>query len=188
MFDREDFVARCRAAVASGGGQREIREILAEAVRDPASVAGVLGEPRRAGIEMLYRGADLTILNLTWGPRMTAMPHNHHLWAAIGMYGGREDNLFWRTLPADARWPLEAAGARALMTGDVCTLGPEIVHSVTNPLSRFSSAIHVYGGDFPAQPREQWDEETLQMRPFDHASALRLFDEANRLLDRAAAA
>jgi hypothetical protein len=35
-------------------------------------------------------------LNVVWGPRMTIMPHNHRMWTVIGIYTGREDNIFWR--------------------------------------------------------------------------------------------
>ena len=28
---------------------------------------------------------------------MTIMPHNHQMWAVIGVYTGREDNIFWRS-------------------------------------------------------------------------------------------
>jgi predicted metal-dependent enzyme (double-stranded beta helix superfamily) len=103
------------------------------------------------------------------------------------MYGGREDNIFWRTLPDDARWPLEAAGASALMPGDVCPLGKDIIHSVTNPLGKLTAAIHIYGGDFVTQQREQWEEETFRKRPFDQADARRRFDEANHRMAAAAA-
>ena len=188
MLDLDGFIAGCKDAVASGGGQRAIRELMAEAVSDPAQVAKALGEPTRAGIGLIYRSADLTIVNLVWGPHMTAMPHNHHMWAVIGMYGGREDNIFWRSLPDDARWPLEAAGARALMPGDVCTLGTDIIHSVTNPLGKLTSAIHVYGGDFVTQSREQWEEETLRVRPYDQEDARRRFEESNRRMEMARAA
>jgi predicted metal-dependent enzyme (double-stranded beta helix superfamily) len=33
---------------------------------------------------------------------MMVMPHNHHMWAIIGVYGGREDNIFWRRIFEDA--------------------------------------------------------------------------------------
>ena len=188
MFDRDRFIADCRAAIGAAGAQQAIRELLREAVSDPCQVARALGEPNKAGIELLYRSEEMTIINLVWGPHMTAMPHNHHLWAMIGMYGGREDNIFWRQLPADARWPLEAAGAAALMPGDVCPLGKDIIHSVTNPLGRFTCAIHIYGGDFVTQAREQWEEETLRMRPYDPEDARRRFEESNRMMEFAVAA
>jgi len=188
VFELDYFTANCKAAMNGDNAQKAIRELMREAVADPAQVIRALGEPKQAGIELLYRSDEMTIVNLVWGPRMTAMPHNHHMWAMIGMYGGREDNIFWRTLPEDARWPIEAAGARALMPGDVCPLGQDIIHSVTNPLCRLTSAIHIYGGDFVSQKREQWEEETLRMRPYDQADARRRFEEANQSMGLAAAA
>jgi predicted metal-dependent enzyme (double-stranded beta helix superfamily) len=187
VFELDGFIADCQSALRSGAAQKTIRELLREAVADPCQVVRVLGEPKKAGIELLYRSAEMTIINLVWGPHMTAMPHNHHMWAVIGMYGGREDNIFWRTLPDDARWPLEAAGASALMPTDVCALGKDIIHSVTNPLGKLTSAIHIYGGDFVSQQREQWEEETLRKRPYDPADARRRFEEANHQMERAAA-
>jgi predicted metal-dependent enzyme (double-stranded beta helix superfamily) len=188
VFDLDRFIADCKAAMGSGTAQKTIRELMREAVSDRSQVVRALGEPTKAGIDLLYRSDELTLVNVIWGPHMTAMPHNHHMWAVIGMYGGREDNIFWRILPDDARWPIEAAGASALMPGDVCPLGKDIIHSVTNPLSKFSAAIHIYGGDFVAQRREQWEEETLRMRPYDQAEARRRFEDANQLLGLATAA
>lgn len=59
-------------------------------------------------------------------------------------------------------------------------LGPDIIHSVTNPIPRFSGAIHVYGGDFFGAPRSEWDPETLCEQPYSVEKTLRLFEEANR--------
>jgi predicted metal-dependent enzyme (double-stranded beta helix superfamily) len=184
-FAKDRFIAEVEAAVSTGEAQRAVRALLEEAVSDRPAVIAAFGEPKRAGIEVVHRSKTVTILNLVWGPHMTAMPHNHHMWASIGMYAGREDNIFWRELPPDAKWPLEAAGASSFLPGDVGTLGPNIIHSVTNPLGKLTAAIHVYGGDFLKQPREQWDEETLVCRPFDSDIARRAFEDSNRFLDRA---
>jgi predicted metal-dependent enzyme (double-stranded beta helix superfamily) len=73
--------------------------VVARAVSEPGSVLKGLGEPKRAEIQKLYHAPDLTILNVIWGPMMTIMPHNHQMWAVIGIYSGREDNVFWRRLP-----------------------------------------------------------------------------------------
>lgn len=112
---------------------------------------------------------------------MTIMPHNHEMWAVIGVYTGREDNIFWRRLPDEARGKIEAAGARSLAEKDAVPFGPDIIHSVTNPVSRLTGAIHIYGGDFFATPRSEWDPETLQERPYDVDKALRMFEEANAI-------
>jgi predicted metal-dependent enzyme (double-stranded beta helix superfamily) len=182
MFDLQGFIAGCEAAVINDGGQPAVRELMASAMQHREAVVAALGEPTRAGIEVLHRSTNVTVLNLVWGPHMTVMPHNHHMWAVIGIYGGREDNIFWRVLPPDGRWPIEAAGASSLMPGDSCPLGRDIIHSVTNPLGKLTGALHVYGGDFLSQMRSEWNEETLQEGPYDTAKARRLFEESNRAL------
>jgi predicted metal-dependent enzyme (double-stranded beta helix superfamily) len=54
-----------------------------------------------------------------------------------------------------------------------------VIHSVANPLRRFTGAIHVYGGDFFATPRSEWDPETRVERPYDVERARATFREAN---------
>jgi predicted metal-dependent enzyme (double-stranded beta helix superfamily) len=90
----------------------------------------------------------LKILNVVWEPRMTIMPHNHRMCAVIGVYTGREDNIFWRRLTDEPGGRVEAAGSTLFDERDAEPLGSDIIHSVTNPLSCLSGAIHVYGGDF----------------------------------------
>ncbi|MBM3524166.1 MAG: hypothetical protein FJX57_14525, partial [Alphaproteobacteria bacterium] len=113
MFEVQGFVAECLAAVRKDPTHRAVREIVARAVSEPASVLAGLGEPRKAELQTLHRSDELTVLNLVWGPRMTLAPHNHNMWAVIGIYTGREDNIFWRRLPDDTRLRVEAAGAQA---------------------------------------------------------------------------
>ena len=84
---------------------------------------------------------------------MTITPHDHRMWAVIGLYTGREDNIFWRRIKGDPQGQVEAAGARALCVGDAEPLGQNVIHSVTNPIPRLTGAIHVYGGDFFAAER-----------------------------------
>lgn len=184
MFDLDRFIADCRAALAEGrGAQAAMREVTERAVSDPAALMAAIGAPTRAGTQKLHHASDLTILNLAWGPGMTIYPHDHRMWAVIGIYTGREDNIFWRRLPDGT---VEAAGAKSLGPRDCATLGRDIVHSVTNPLSRLTCAIHVYGGDFFAAERSEWDPETLSEQPYDVAKAMRLFEDSNRRMATAA--
>jgi predicted metal-dependent enzyme (double-stranded beta helix superfamily) len=179
MFDRDRFVTDCQEATRLRSAHGPVRELVERAVADPSAVLHALGEPSRAGIETIHRAPDLTILNVVWGAKMTLMPHDHRTWAVIGIYTGREDNIFWRRLPADAGGRIEAAGARALSVRDAVLLGKDIVHSVTNPIPRLTGAIHVYGGDFFSIERSEWDPETLCEGPFDVEKALAAFEQAN---------
>jgi len=179
MFDLDRFFADCQDAVAADPSHKLVREVVARAVSEPDAVLAALGEPERAGINVIYRTPNLTVLNLIWGPGMTIMPHDHRMWAVIGIYTGREDNIYWRRLPPDADREIEAAGARSLCRGDCTPMGPDIIHSVTNPIARLTGAIHVYGGDFLKQERSEWDPDTLHERPYDVAKARQLFEESN---------
>jgi predicted metal-dependent enzyme (double-stranded beta helix superfamily) len=183
MFDLDQFVADCRAALAADrGGHRAVREVVARAVSAPGAVLKGLGEPARAQVQKLHHSPDLTILNVVWGPMMTVMPHNHRMWAVIGMYTGCEDNIFWRRLPGDAAARLEAAGAQALRARDCVALGRDLIHSVTNPIPRLTGAIHVYGGDFFGAERSEWDPETLEEGPYSVEKTMRLFEQSNAAL------
>src|SRR5712692_8326128 len=93
MFDLDQFKGECCTAATGGAAQPAIREVVIRAVETPGAVLKALGEPRRAEVQTLHRSADLTILNVIWGPRMTVMPHNHNMWAIISIYTGREDNI-----------------------------------------------------------------------------------------------
>jgi hypothetical protein len=42
-------------------------------------------------------------------------------------------------------------------------------------------AIHIYGGDFFAAERSEWDPETLQEGRYDVAKNMKLSEEANAL-------
>lgn len=178
MFDKDRFIEDCRAALKEKNAQAAIRELVARAVTDPAQVLRALGEPERSGVNTLYRAEDLTILNLCWGPRMVFKPHDHRMWAVIGIYGGREENTFFRRSGNG----LTRHGTKELHAKNTVPLGESIIHAVTNPLDQITAAIHVYGGDFFATPRSEWDPKTLVEQPYSVEDTMRAFEEANQRL------
>jgi len=175
MLDLDQFVDDCRTAVNADPTHMAVTEIVTRALSDPANVLAAVGEPTAGGIFPIHRSDDLTILNVVWKPGMTLMPHNHEMWAVIGVYGGREDNIFWRRVKGDTTGRIEAAGAKALSTGDVAPLGKDVIHSVTNPIQKLTGAIHVYGGDFFAVHRSEWDPENLTEQAYDVEKAKAMF-------------
>jgi predicted metal-dependent enzyme (double-stranded beta helix superfamily) len=180
MFDLDQFTSDCRAALKEAVPQNAVREVVERAVSVPGSLIQRLGEPADAGIHKIYCDDDLTILNVAWAPWMTLLPHNHRMWAVIGIYTGREDNIFWRRIPSALEGKLEAAGAKALSEKDTVVLGSDIIHSVTNPIPRTTGSIHVYGGDFFRVSRSEWDSETLCEQPYDIDRVRHRFEEANK--------
>jgi predicted metal-dependent enzyme (double-stranded beta helix superfamily) len=175
MLNLDHFITECRGARTRPAPQLAIKEILERAVANPSAVEAALGTPRQGQITTLHHDRDLTILNIVWAPGMAVYPHDHRMWALIGLYGGREDNTFYRRR-ADG---LQAAGGKQLDTGDTALLGESVIHAVANPLRVFTGAIHIYGGDFFGTPRSDWDPDTLQERPFDIERARKVMADAN---------
>jgi len=174
----DDFVQDCIDAKKERDAQGAVLDVLAQAVSDPRQMLAAVGEPTRAGISIIDRSKTLTIFNAAWTPQMNLMPHNHLMWANIGIYTGREDNLFWRETTDD----IEAFGAKALFEGHAAVLPVDTIHSVTNPLLRFTGGIHIYGGDFFATTRSQWHPETPSEEPSDGDVVRGIFERENKRL------
>ncbi len=180
MFDLDDFIARCQEANGETEPRRAIREVVARAVAAPGEVAEVL-DPTEAGLTLLHHADDLTVLHVVWAPKMNLYPHDHRMWAAIGIYAGQEDNAFFRRSAGDAKDEpgIIESGGKQLRTGDTVVLGDDTIHSVTNPGDKLTGAIHVYGGDFVNQPRSQWGPGPLEERPWTMEEAREQFARAN---------
>ena len=131
MFESDQFIEDCRRCLGEQNSHAAVREVVGKAVSEPGPILKTLGEPRLSGIQTLYRSDTLTILNVLWGPGMTLYPHDHRMWAVIGIYSGREDNSFYHRGESG----LQAHGARTLDIKETLPLGEAVIHAVTNPLT-----------------------------------------------------
>jgi predicted metal-dependent enzyme (double-stranded beta helix superfamily) len=182
MFDVDEFIAACHEAVQEGQPQLAVRDVLQRSVRDPAAVLRAL-PAERAAVTALHASDRLTVLHVVWAPGMRIRPHDHLMWAAIGLYAGQEDNSFYRR----SGGRMVAAGGKELRVGDVALLGDDVVHSVTNPLRTCTAAIHVYGGNLTTcAGRIEWDEQAGREVPYDFAASQRYFAQANAAMEAAA--
>ena len=174
MFDLDTFLDECQVAARDNDPRAAIRGLLQRTMESSGDVAAVLAKDE-GGIDVVYCSPEVTVLNVVWAPHMTIAPHDHRMWAAIGIYGGAEENRLYKR-GADT---IQAAGARLLDTGDVFGLGSEAIHAVHNPRGQLTGAIHVYGGDFVNSPRSQWDPDSMTEHPFGMAETQRQFALAN---------
>jgi predicted metal-dependent enzyme (double-stranded beta helix superfamily) len=173
MLDRDELVARCIAASEETEPRLAVKEVLESAVRE---LPNAVEKPASGWLDIWHLSPTLTVLNAVWPPAMTLYPHDHRMWAAIGIYGGQEDNTFYRR--SEGR--LVATGGKDLREQDVVLLGDDTIHAVHNPLRRNTGAVHVYGGDFVNTARSQWDPESLLEEPYDLAAVRALFDAAEK--------
>jgi predicted metal-dependent enzyme (double-stranded beta helix superfamily) len=175
MFDLDEFIEQCRRAMGETQPRLAVKEVLERAVSEPASLTDAL-PPERAEIVPLYAADDLSILKVVWAPEMRFRPHNHLMWAAIGLYGGQEDNTFYRRMGEG----IAVSGGRELECGDVALLGDDTIHAVENPRRSYTGAIHVYGGNITARPgRSEWEEPDLREIAYDFERTRRTFEDAN---------
>ncbi len=185
MFNVDQFVNNCKGKPASA-----VKDLMEEALRDPAGVKQALDsiaagrdisvaagrDISEGSIGDIFRSPALTVLKVAVPPKLKSPPHNHRMWAVIGVYDGQENNTFYRRSGNG----LEQAGGRDLKTSDVVVLGEDAIHAVENPLDRVSCAIHVYGGDLPEMPgRSIWNPFTFEEHPYDFKL---LMDYARQLM------
>jgi predicted metal-dependent enzyme (double-stranded beta helix superfamily) len=138
-----------RAAVADP-------EAVSKAVPPLAPGVGVLDAP-------LFRSRELTVLNVALRPGDLSIPHDHRIWAVIGIYEGREANTFYRR----AGDGLEEANRRTVEAGEAMLLGADVVHAIENPLDRPTCGLHVYGGDLLGAARSMWSPQTGEEHPYE---------------------
>lgn len=167
MLDIDRFVDDCLAARRDGSadGAVSVKEVVERTVCEPGPIEELVG-PLTDGpvFTTWFNSPELTVLHVIWPPTVDLMPHDHRMWATIGLYGGREDNSFWRTRPDGG---LEHRGTRTMRRGDALVLGEETIHSVANPSREWTGAIHVYGGDFFTPGRRMWPDPGAECVDFD---------------------
>ncbi|HEX5615421.1 MAG TPA: hypothetical protein VFZ83_09735, partial [Acidimicrobiia bacterium] len=121
MLDVDQLIADLRDARVETEPRRATKEVLERACAGSDALVEAL-RPQRAGIDLLHHSAEHTILHVVWAPGMHIWPHDHRMWAAIGIYAGTEDNTFFRR---HAGGGLDESGGTELEAGHVALLGPE---------------------------------------------------------------
>jgi predicted metal-dependent enzyme (double-stranded beta helix superfamily) len=163
LFDIDSLLADCQVALRDNDPQAATREVLERALSRPEEAAEALGPASAAGVYTLHSSPEFTVLNAVWAPQMSVNPHNHNMWAVVGVYTGQEVNTFYRRTDQG----LVSHGGRAIASGQAVVLSEDVIHSLTNPTAGFTSALRIYGGDYYCEPRSQWDPDTMEELPYD---------------------
>ena len=165
-FDKDQFVVDCLTAVRSEDrAPKQVKELVDQAVSNPSGISAEVGDPTHDPMTTIWHRSDeLTVLHIVWPPEVELFPHDHNMWAVIGIYGGREDNQFYRRIEGGR---IEPHTGRTITERDVIGLGSDVVHSVTNPTREWTAALHVYGADFYSTPRTMWSGATLEPLDLD---------------------
>jgi len=166
MFDLGEFVEDCRRVARGPHAPKQVLDLMREAVSDPEAVKKAvppLGEKVGVLDAPIFRSAEMTVLNVSLRPGGLSIPHDHRMWAVIGIYQGREANTFYRR----SAQGLEVANRRSVDAGEAILLGAEVVHAIENPLAQPTLGLHVYGGDLLGAERSMWSPETGEEHAYD---------------------
>ena len=170
MVRIQELVERCRDAATT---QDPVAAVMAEldAFLHQRNLEQQLGTAQRSTYEALYRGSDLLVLHGVVPPTPKPVdPHDHRMWAVIGVYHGQEDNQLYARTGDAALEPIERFSVSA---GEIRSLDASTIHSVQAAGGQYLGAVHVYGGDLFAAPRSTWRDGVEQ--PNDESAMPALF-------------
>jgi predicted metal-dependent enzyme (double-stranded beta helix superfamily) len=91
------------------------------------------------------------------------------------MYEGAEKNTFYRL---EGHRLLET-GEQTATAPEVLTLASDVIHSIANPLSQPSRALHVYGGTLANPSRSLWNPRSFAQEPFQLSALMKYEQEMN---------
>jgi len=96
------------------------------------------------------------------------------MWAVIGVYGGREDNMLWRRCRTS---PTARSKRRApsRCRQDAQVFGPDVIHSVVQSIPRVHRRDPCLWRRFLRRPAQRMGSESLCEKPYDVEKALRMF-------------
>ena len=178
MFDLDAFIASCVDAGPGPEGSRLVEERMSEAVSDPEGLRAALSGGGLTSIAdaILHRSDDLTILNVALPPNAVSPPHDHTMWAVIGIYEGCEENTFF-TREEEG---LVERNERAVRAGEAVRLGDGVIHAIANGSPETTLGLHVYGGDLVAAKRRMWHPKTGEELPYEAGQFFRWTAEMAR--------
>jgi predicted metal-dependent enzyme (double-stranded beta helix superfamily) len=141
-----------------------MREAFARPEEVAAAFDNTITRATSADELMLYRGDDLTVFRVALDPQFVSIPHNHGIWAFVGIYQDKESNTFYERSHGNG---LKVLPVELLCAGDVLSMNPDVIHSIANPLSSTTIGLHVYLGNLGRQNRSLWNPTTHAEEPFD---------------------
>ena len=171
MYGLPDFVRDLRAITAQTQDSDAITARVAPLARALALSPGWLGaqhyvpnEEQGFGIWVLHEEPDhsLLVFAAAWAPGRGVAPHNHGTWVVVAGVDGAERNVCWERVDDGSRpgyAKIRKVREELFGPGEVFTLRPDDIHSVTNDTARVTVSLHVYGFNLNLTTRSQFDPE-----------------------------
>jgi predicted metal-dependent enzyme (double-stranded beta helix superfamily) len=168
VFDSEAFVVDCQRAASEADPVSAVAEAVAAAIHDGAAIDAALGTDVKEA-DTLFSTPELTVQRIVWPGGAASRPHDHRMWAVVGVYAGEEVNRLYQRAPSG----LEERVVRAVGSAEVLTLGEDAIHSVENLRRQWTAGLHVYGGDILHDERSAWRPDGVEVSFADNLASAR---------------
>ncbi len=176
MFGADAFVREVQLAAEAADPVAAVEEVVATAIIDGISIDAALGTTITADHDTLFVSERLTVQRIQWVPGLASIPHEHRMWAVVGVYTGEELNrIYERSSDGLREVRSERVPERSLLT-----LDSDAIHSVENPGHARTAALHVYGGDIVHGERNGWGPDGREAPYADIDAARRAMFEPMR--------
>ena len=177
-YGLENYVADLRAITAATDDPQRIIEQVRPLARLMALDASWLkpehyhcDEAQGVGLTVLHEEPDhtLAVFAVAWLPGRGVPPHDHGTWAVVAGVDGDETNAFWKRVD-DGSKPgfaqIVKASEKVFRNGEVLSMLPGAIHSVTNGTAQTTVSLHTYGEHINFTDRSQFDPERETAEPF----------------------
>lgn len=159
----ETFVQDIRAIAAGNEATKNLRNYMDKLFANPEVIAN--GFPAELlGDSILFEDDSVSIWRTSFEPGVSVPAHDHQLSAVVGVYTGQERNDFFE---ADPSGGVRRSGDVVLSAGDVLSIGPSAIHSVTCLSDIPCLGLHVYLGNLTTVDRTLFDVDNGTAMKFD---------------------
>lgn len=165
-FEVESFVQDMRDIAANADAARNLRAYMDRIFTDPSSIEAAF-EGSQPGDIILFEDDSVSVWRTSFQPGVSVPAHDHQLSAVIGVYHGEERNDFFE---ADPSGGVRRSSDVLLGIGDVLSIGPNAIHSVTCVSQAPCLGLHVYLGNLTDVKRTLFDIDNRTSMPFDDAN------------------
>ncbi len=162
QFDLDAFVDDLRDAAKAPERTKAVRRLIEDAMSDSDLLAASI--PDFGDDVILFEDDTVSIWYCHFLPGMSVPPHDHQVSAVIGVFRGQERNDFFEKDPAGT---IRKSSEVVLGAGDVLSIGPSAIHSVSCISATPCNGLHVYLGELTKVDRSLFDTETGQTLRFD---------------------
>lgn len=167
-FTLDSFLQQLKEAAKTANPEQQVYQVMQQVftvhIESAADIFRQLDDD-----VILYEDSVIAVLHYRMPTGVVVPPHDHQLYAIIGVYEGVEENHFYQAMNNQ----LICQAVKPIGKGEVILMRPESIHSVQTANNQHSAAIHVYLGELTKVKRSRFDWNTGEATPLNSLEGIR---------------